>query len=297
MPPSIAELSALCGASPAHVREGLGRLASARMVVLQPASGELLMVPPFSAVPTTFLVQTRRYTSYANCAWDALGISTMLREPIDVAASCGCCGESMCLSVQHEQPLVGTGVIQFAVPARQWWDESRLRERQCCSSGTKSTSSVVPPVGMPRGAMLTLERAWHLAAAWFAANRRAPEWRRPPVAEVEALFASLGLTDPFGNCDEARTENQGSGLISILYTYCGRNLKLDPTPFPGAPHEPAVCCRHPLRCLRMQRATTGRAQRGGVSRRRARRSVARLRAEAIFWPTAETFRLERSPTA
>lgn len=50
---------------------------------------------------------------------------------------------------------------------------------------------------MPRGGVLTLEQAWRLASAWFAADRAAPDWHRPPVDEVEALFASLGLPGDF----------------------------------------------------------------------------------------------------
>ena len=50
---------------------------------------------------------------------------------------------------------------------------------------------------LPRGGLLTLEQAWHLASAWFAADRGAPDWRRPPVDEVEALFARLRLTGRF----------------------------------------------------------------------------------------------------
>jgi hypothetical protein len=50
---------------------------------------------------------------------------------------------------------------------------------------------------LPIGAMLTLERAWRLAEAWFSADRGAPEWKRPPVEQVEALFASLGLNGEF----------------------------------------------------------------------------------------------------
>jgi hypothetical protein len=50
---------------------------------------------------------------------------------------------------------------------------------------------------LPRGGLLALERAWHLASAWFEADRRAPEWQRPPIDEVEALFARLGLTGMF----------------------------------------------------------------------------------------------------
>ena len=50
---------------------------------------------------------------------------------------------------------------------------------------------------MPRGAILSRQTAWRLAQAWFAADRGAPEWQRPPVEEVERVFKSLGLTGDF----------------------------------------------------------------------------------------------------
>ena len=50
---------------------------------------------------------------------------------------------------------------------------------------------------MSRGATLSLDVAWRLAREWFAADRGAPEWRRPPVEEVERLFTSLDLTGAF----------------------------------------------------------------------------------------------------
>jgi hypothetical protein len=50
---------------------------------------------------------------------------------------------------------------------------------------------------LERGAVLSLDLAWRLATAWFSADRGAPEWRRPTVDEVETLFGSLGLTEPF----------------------------------------------------------------------------------------------------
>lgn len=53
--------------------------------------------------------------------------------------------------------------------------------------------------GIDRGATLTLEKAWRLASAWFRADRGAPEWTRPPLEQVEALFASLDLRGSFWN--------------------------------------------------------------------------------------------------
>jgi hypothetical protein len=50
---------------------------------------------------------------------------------------------------------------------------------------------------MDRGATLSLEQVWALACAWFAPDRRAPEWRRYTVGEGTAIFENLGLTTAY----------------------------------------------------------------------------------------------------
>jgi Alkylmercury lyase len=51
--------------------------------------------------------------------------------------------------------------------------------------------------GQARGATLDPERAWRLAHAWYAPDRRDPQWRRRTVDEVETLFAELELVGEF----------------------------------------------------------------------------------------------------
>ena len=123
VPPTVAELAKALAIDAGDTRSGLARLAAARIVVLQPGTGELLMVPPFSAVPTPFLVETSRYTCYANCAWDALGVPAMLRERARVITACGCCGEAMVVDVELDRAPQTADVIHFAVPAANWWDD------------------------------------------------------------------------------------------------------------------------------------------------------------------------------
>ena len=48
-----------------------------------------------------------------------------------------------------------------------------------------------------RGAVLTLGLCWRLAHAWYAADRRDPQWRRRTAGEAQSLFKELGLTSPF----------------------------------------------------------------------------------------------------
>ena len=93
------------------------------LLVVQPGSGELLMVPPFSAVPTPFVVRSSRHTAYANCVWDALGVPVMLREPAEIISACGCCGESMALGAQRDAPPDGSGIVHLAIPAQRWWED------------------------------------------------------------------------------------------------------------------------------------------------------------------------------
>ncbi len=122
-PPTIAALSVAATSSDTEIRAALRRLAEGRVLVLQPETGEILMAPPFSTVPTPFVVETTRHTSFANCAWDALGVPIMLRQPARVITGCGCCGEAITLDVSPDHPQDSTSIIHFAVPAARWWHD------------------------------------------------------------------------------------------------------------------------------------------------------------------------------
>jgi hypothetical protein len=122
VPPSIDALSVSALVSAVELRQSLERLALARVFVLQPFSGELLMVPPFSAAPTPFQVTYNGTSGYANCVWDAIGIPIMARTSAVVSTACGCCGERMTFEVRSDVPLAGDGVVHFAVPAARWWE-------------------------------------------------------------------------------------------------------------------------------------------------------------------------------
>jgi hypothetical protein len=102
--------------------DSLRRLAAARMLVLQPGSNEILMLPPFSAIPTGFTVTAKNVTYFANCIWDALGVPAMLRSDATITTSCGDCGAAMEIPVEDGRAR-GDGVLHFAVPARDWWND------------------------------------------------------------------------------------------------------------------------------------------------------------------------------
>ncbi len=125
--PTIAELASDLGRAPAEVSMAIRDLAAGHVLVLQPASGEVLMAAPLSAVPTPFLVETAPSPSqsfYGNCIWDALGVLAMPRRDGTVQTSCGCCGEGMHITVAGGRVAAQPeGVCHFALPARRWWDD------------------------------------------------------------------------------------------------------------------------------------------------------------------------------
>ena len=123
LPPTINELAHATTNSSPLVRDSLRRLSAARVLVLQPISGEILMAPPFSAVPTPFVTRTAAHASYANCAWDALGVSVMLHRAACIESACACCGESLTIDTRMDAPPAGDAIVHFAVPARKWWDD------------------------------------------------------------------------------------------------------------------------------------------------------------------------------
>ena len=120
-PPRIDAAASALGAPPGDVRESFRRLAAGRALVLQ-SDDEILMANPFSAVPTPFTVAAGGRSYYGNCIWDALGIPAMLRADAAIDTSCADCGTAARVEVS-DGAVRGDGLMHFAVPARQWWND------------------------------------------------------------------------------------------------------------------------------------------------------------------------------
>jgi hypothetical protein len=78
------------------------------------------MAHPFSAVPTAFPVVSGGRTYWANCAWDAAGVLSLVGDG-DVRARCPDCGEQQTLAVRGGQ-MIGDAVVHYTVPPRRFWD-------------------------------------------------------------------------------------------------------------------------------------------------------------------------------
>jgi hypothetical protein len=102
---------------------GWRRLHDAHALVLDPATDEIAMAHPFSAVPTPYRVRAAGRSWFANCAWDAFGICAALHADGTIETSCPDCGEPITVQVRDERPSDETLLFHCLVPARHWWDD------------------------------------------------------------------------------------------------------------------------------------------------------------------------------
>ena len=99
------------------------RLHDAHALVLDPATLEIRMANPFSAVPTAYRVQAGGRRWYANCGWDAFGICAALHADGRIETSCPDCGDSIAVCVRDARPDDESLLFHCLVPARRWWHD------------------------------------------------------------------------------------------------------------------------------------------------------------------------------
>ncbi|HWG55804.1 MAG TPA: organomercurial lyase [Gaiellaceae bacterium] len=119
--PSAQEVGERAGASRDEVEASWRRLHDAHALVLNPATLELRMANPFSAVPTAYRVHAGDRWWYANCAWDAFGICAALHSDGRIETSCPDCGEPIAVEVRDERPDDPSLLFHCLVPAERWW--------------------------------------------------------------------------------------------------------------------------------------------------------------------------------
>ena len=121
--PVPAELAQELALDQAAVEDALRRLSDQHLLVLAPGTPYIWMANPLSALPTPYAVEAAGRTWFGNCIWDALGVVAMLGGDGTVRTWCADCGDRLVVEV-HDGELGGAeGVVHFAVPAAQWWDD------------------------------------------------------------------------------------------------------------------------------------------------------------------------------
>ena len=121
--PSAAEVAERAGSDARAIENAWRTLHDAHALVLNPATIEIRMANPLSAVPTAYRVSASGRWWYANCAWDALGICGALHVDGVIETSCPDCGEPLRIDVADEKPSDESLLFHCLVPARHWWDD------------------------------------------------------------------------------------------------------------------------------------------------------------------------------
>ena len=120
-PPSIADLAARFGGTSDGMREWIGSLGVGKALLLHPQTGELWMLGPFAARPTSFEIRGRTATWWANCAWDLFGVAALVKEPVTISATCPDCGHRMTSSGVLDDFRRIDALCHFLLPAREWY--------------------------------------------------------------------------------------------------------------------------------------------------------------------------------
>ena len=121
--PSPEEVAGRAGGDTGHVLEAYGRLLAQRVLALEADGRSIRMAPPFSAVPTRHVVESRGVRYFANCAWDALGVPAALQQEAVVHSRCQQSGEPLRLAVGIDGPEPSDWLFHCLVPAASWWDD------------------------------------------------------------------------------------------------------------------------------------------------------------------------------
>lgn len=120
--PSHASLGAAMEMEEEEIRRRLSVLAAHHLITQQGDDGFVWMVHPFSAVPTAFPVETLLGLFWANCAWDVLGIPSLLGVDSTTRTRCAESGQDLELGVLSGEAW-GEGCIHFLVPPRDSWND------------------------------------------------------------------------------------------------------------------------------------------------------------------------------
>jgi hypothetical protein len=121
--PTVDEVAREADLTSAEVEASWRELHRAHALVLNPATTEIRMANPFSAVPTAYRVHAEGRWWYGNCAWDAVGICAALHADGCIETSCPDCGETIVLDVRDERVDDGRLLFHCLVPAAHWWDD------------------------------------------------------------------------------------------------------------------------------------------------------------------------------
>jgi hypothetical protein len=201
--PVAEEVARQLGVSKAEVVNAFEALERSRLLARLPNTQRLLMLWPFSNLPTPFRVQPEGGRTYfANCAWDAVGIHTVLAQPVRIDSFCFHCADPIELVLRAGKVVEAkppTTIPHFTKPAGQWWENIV----DTCGNTMNFFASMdhlnewrSAHRDLP-GHTLTLDQLLALSAFVYPPERLNLDYARPTREQWLTLFESLGLVGDF----------------------------------------------------------------------------------------------------
>jgi len=122
--PASADIAKHFAVSEPDALRALREMKIGKTVLPHPTTGEIWMAGPFSAAETQYGIRAGERRWFANCAWDMLGVATLVGVPVDIETRCTDCGDPIALRLEPRDRTVGADLlVHFLLPARRWYDD------------------------------------------------------------------------------------------------------------------------------------------------------------------------------
>ena len=201
VPPVVEQLVADFALTRDAALDVLGELAGSRSLALVKGTSRILMAWPFSAVATPFVVHVLGKTYFANCSWDAIAFHAMLGQDVRVDSFCHHCARPIVIELRGGHATLvdpPPTLVYLALRPTQWWEDIITTCSNTmvffCSAEHRDASRLSAPAD--EAASITPELTQQLSVPLYA-NRLRLDYTRPGADELNAHFASLGLTGPY----------------------------------------------------------------------------------------------------
>jgi hypothetical protein len=124
--PTVERLANMLALDEREIVKAFDELQAEHLLALAPATHNIWMAHPFSAVPTPFQVTANQIQYFANCAWDALAIPTLLEVDANIDMYCGDCNSPARFEVRAGKLSSNEGGVHYPIPPSQFWDNIGL---------------------------------------------------------------------------------------------------------------------------------------------------------------------------
>jgi hypothetical protein len=200
-PPVVEELMTEFNLTRPDAVATLVRLAEARHIALVSGTARILMAFPFSGIATPFRVDADDRTYFANCAWDAVALHSALAKDIRIDSFCHHCGERIRIDMSGGHATLvepAETIVYLALRPAEWWEDiiTTCSNTMVFFSSPAHRDASDLAASPDAAASLTPDEVHALGIPLYE-NKLDIDYARPGRDELNAHFASLGLTGPY----------------------------------------------------------------------------------------------------